>query len=72
MPKKLPPCPACNGKLPYDSNAAHDSTGVLVRLRECGCGYSRLERVTTVIEEYFPESAPVQTPRHPGEGGRLP
>lgn len=55
MPKKLPPCPLCGEKLPYDCNARRDSAGVLVRFRECACGYSCLERVTTVVEEYFPE-----------------
>jgi len=56
MPKKLPPCPLCGKKLPYDCNAGYDSRGVLVRFRECACGYSRLERVTTAVEEYFPDA----------------
>jgi len=55
MPKKLPLCPLCGKKLPYDGNSRHDSTGVLVRFRECGCGYSRLERVSTLIEESYPD-----------------
>ncbi|MDR0239661.1 MAG: hypothetical protein LBI88_05450 [Deltaproteobacteria bacterium] len=56
MPKKLPSCPLCGRKLSYDPNARRDFSGVLLRFRECRCGYSCLEKVSTVIEEYFPQS----------------
>jgi len=69
MPKIVPPCPVCGRNMPSDGKSCESSSGVLLRFRQCPCGYSRLERVTTVIEEYFPESAPVPLPVHPGEGG---
>ena len=64
MPKRLPQCPACGAKLPYDRK----SDGKL-RVRTCPCGYSVTECITVEIREYYPESAPVPQPACPGEGG---
>ena len=63
-------CPYCKQrKLPYDRHPYKNSNGETERLRRCECGYVQLERVTVEIIEFIPESAPIPTPKHPGEGG---
>ena len=62
-------CPVCNEKLPGDKDAEENSEGHMVRLRKCPCGYSRRETIIEHWKEFFPESAPIPTPQHPGEGG---
>ena len=72
MARPVPDCPNCGEKLPYDSNARTRQDGDtehLDRFRNCPCGYSRHEKVTTVIRDYFPESHVCDEPKHPGEGG---
>jgi hypothetical protein len=69
MPKKVPLCPVCGEKLSYDSNPRPLSRGGVFRKRKCSCGYYREEEQPMYIMEYFPESAPIPYPQHPGEGG---
>ena len=71
MRPQVPSCPRCGLKLPYDRNARSKGGiyGEIERLRVCGCGYSRHERVTTIVTEYYPESGTTPEPRRRGEGG---
>ena len=50
----LPECPNCGQKLPYDRNSRRNNAGEIKRFRQCVCGYSREERIITLVSERYP------------------
>jgi hypothetical protein len=65
-------CPACGRKLPYARAKTNTDKSVRVWTRQCECGAIVQDDAAFTRTVIYPESDPIPTFKHPGEGGMGP